>query len=129
MPSSNGKTQEERLAAIELPTNALSNAMIVQEYFQGRTDRNVSMLTDEVRELSEDVRSVSDSVRVLADTQSKIQGVLQTVIEHVQTLRDSMQNLADSQSSLQAALRSLTEQVDRFLRGQQKNGHGPQQQP
>lgn len=129
MPNQNGKTPEERLAALELPTNALSDAMIVQGYFQGRTERNVSMLTNEVRELSEDVRSVSDSVRVLADTQSKIQAVLQTVIEHVQTLTDSMQNLADSQSSVQAALRSLTEQIERLLRGQQKNGHGPQQQP
>ena len=127
MASPNGKTPEERLDALELRMNALSDAMIVQGYFQGRTERNMSMLTDEVRELSEDVRSLSDSVRVLADNQSKSQGVLQIIIEHVQTLTDSMQNLADNQSGIQAALRGLTEQVDRFLRGQQKNGHGPKQ--
>jgi translation initiation factor 2B subunit (eIF-2B alpha/beta/delta family) len=120
MPNPNGKTPEERLDALELRTNALSDAMIVQGYLQGRTERNVAELTDDVRELS-------NAVGVLADNQAKIQGVLQTVIEQVQTLSDSMQNLADNQSSVQAALQGLTEQIDRFLRGQQKNGHGPTQ--
>jgi ABC-type transporter Mla subunit MlaD len=118
MANASGKTPDERLDALEIRTNALSDAMIVQGYLQGRTERNLAELTEDVRDLTGGVHELSDAVRVLADNQSKVQAVLKTVTGNVQTL-------ADNQSSIQAALQGLTEQIDRFLRGQQKNGHGP----
>jgi methyl-accepting chemotaxis protein len=78
--------------------------MIVHGYLQGRLERNLAELTNDVHDLTE-------AVQALADNQSHTQAAIQI--------------LTDNQSNTQAALQSLIEQIDRFLRGQQKNGHGP----
>ncbi|HTV54643.1 MAG TPA: hypothetical protein VMI06_06990 [Terriglobia bacterium] len=106
MAEARGKTVEERLDAVEVRTNALSDAMIVQGYLQGRIERNLTELTHDVRDLTQDVRDIAEAVRALAENQSRTHTAIQ------------------NQSNTQAALQSLIEQIDRFLLGQQKNGHG-----
>jgi ABC-type transporter Mla subunit MlaD len=104
-----GKTPEERLDSVETRVNALNDAMIVQGYLQGRVERNLA-------ELSDEVRSLAEFARTLADHQAAMQAALQTLIGRVEVL-------TDNQATLQAALQGLTETVDRFIRGQQGNGH------
>jgi chromosome segregation ATPase len=106
-----GKTPEDRLDAVEARTNALSDAMIVQGYLQGRIERNLAELTNDVRDLTGDVRDLAEAAQALADNQSHTQAAIHA--------------LTANQSNTQAALQNLIEQIDRFLRGQQKNGQGP----
>jgi ABC-type transporter Mla subunit MlaD len=118
------KTPEERLSALEARTEALSDAMIVHGYLEARIERNLTELTDDVRDLSRITRALADgqahlqtAVQALADNQSHIQSAMQTI-------QAAVQALADNQSTLQAALQDLIKQIDRFLRGQQRDGHG-----
>jgi ABC-type transporter Mla subunit MlaD len=104
-----GKTPEDRLDVVETRVNALNDATIVQGYLQGRLERNLV-------ELSDEVRSLTEFTRTLADHQATIQAALQTLIGRVEVL-------TDNQATLHAALQGLTETVDRFIRGQQGNGH------
>ncbi len=96
MDSTSGKTPDERLDALEMRTNALSDAMIVQGYLEGRIERNLAELSDKENDLTDDVRILT--------------GITQT--------------LADNQSRIQTALEGLIAQIDRFVRGQPGNGHG-----
>jgi ABC-type transporter Mla subunit MlaD len=110
MANPSGKTPEERLDALEMRTSALSDAMIVQGYVEGRTERNLAELTEDVRDLTGEVRGLTRVVEVLANNQASPQSRIQAI--------------TDNQLQLQAALQGLIEQIDRLLRGERGNGHG-----
>ncbi len=102
MANPSGKTPEERLDALEMRTNALSDAVIVQGYLQGRIERNPAKLSDKLNALTNKVNDLSDNVHDLFRV---------------------TQLLADNQSHIQVAFEGLIGQIDRSIRSQQGNSH------
>ncbi len=66
---------------------------------------------------------LASTVRVLTDHQ-RILGEHQIRLGEIQFQVDAkIAALADNQATIQAALQALIAQIDRFIRGQQRNGH------
>ena len=57
------------------------------------------------------------------DRLDRIEAALEKVADGYVHLIESHQNLAARQAQTEAALQGLIAQIDRFLRGQQRNGH------
>jgi len=87
-------TLEERVALLEAKLGPLSDSILVHGIMQARTERNLADVSDRMKELAEN------------------QGVL-------------LKNQVDLQHALESmrlAVDSLILTVDRFIKGQQKNG-------
>ena len=87
-------TLEERVALLEAKLGPLSDSILVHGIMQARTERNLADVSDRMKELAES------------------QGVL---------LKNQV-DLQHSLESMRVAVDSLILTVDRFIKGQQKNG-------
>jgi len=87
-------TLEERVALLEAKLGPLSDSILVHGIMQARTERNLADVSDRMKELAEN------------------QGVL---------LKNQV-DLQHSLESMRVAVDSLILTVDRFIKGQQKNG-------
>ena len=87
-------TLKERVALLEAKLSPLSDSILVHGIMQARTERNLADVSDRMKELAEN------------------QGVL---------LKNQV-DLQHSLESMRVAVDSLILTVDRFIKGQQKNG-------
>ncbi|PYU94699.1 MAG: hypothetical protein DMG26_06795 [Acidobacteria bacterium] len=87
-------TLEERVALLEAKLGPLSDSILVHGIMQARTERNLADVSDRMKELAEN------------------QGVL---------LKNQV-DLQHALESMRVAVDSLILTVDRFIKGQQKNG-------
>ena len=104
----------------ETKLDQIADSLLVKswlvERFERRTEERFSNHEDRLDRIEAALEKLTDGhVRLIESHQS--------MIESHQTLIESHQNLATRQAQTEAALQSLIGQIDRFLRGQQRNGH------
>ena len=98
---------------------ALSDSVSVA---QARIERNLAETSENVRYFSGAVRNLADAQASLITTVQNLANTVAHLEDTVGHLEDIVKNLADNQTAMQASLQNLISQIDRFIRGQQKNG-------
>lgn len=91
---------------LEAKLNQIADSLLVQSRLVDRFERRT-----EERFANHDERL------------DRIEAALEKVTHGFGRLVESHQDLAARQAQTEAALQSLIKQIDRFLRGQQSNGH------
>jgi len=89
---------------------------------QARIERNSAETSENVRYLSGAVRNLADAQASLITTVQNLANTVAHLEDTVGHLEDIVKKLADNQTAMQASLQNLISQIDRFIRGQQKNG-------
>jgi phage shock protein A len=98
---------------LETKLNQIADSLLVQtrlvDRFERRTEERFANHEDRLDRIEAALEKVADGCVHL--------------IESHQSLVESHQDLATRQAQTEAALQGLIGQIDRFLRGQQRNGH------
>jgi hypothetical protein len=112
-PLPGGVATEERMNELEAKLNQIADSLLVQSQLVDRFERRTEeRLPNHEGRLD----------RVEAVLEKLTDGHVRLVESH-QRVIESHENLAARQAQTEAALQSLIGQIDRFLRGQQRNGH------
>jgi uncharacterized membrane protein YheB (UPF0754 family) len=105
---------------LETKLNQIADSLLVQTRLVDRFERR----TEERFAHHEDrLDRIGAVLEKLIDGHGRLIQSHQSMIESHQRLIESHQNLAARQAQTEAALQDLIGQIDRFLRGQQRNGH------
>jgi hypothetical protein len=105
---------------LEAKLNQIADSLLVQTQLVDRFERH----TEERLANHEDrLDRVGAVLEKLTDGHVRLIDSHQRMIESHQDLIESHQDLASRQAQTEVALQGLIKQIDRFLRGQQSNGH------
>ena len=91
---------------LETKLNQIADSLLVQSRLVDRFERRTE-----------------ERFAVHEDRMDRIEAALEKVTDGYVHLIESHQDLAARQAQTEAALQALIGQIDRFLRGQQRNGH------
>jgi uncharacterized protein YhaN len=105
-PLAGRRCDGERMNELETKLNQIADSLLVQSQLVDRFERR----TEE--------RFANHEDRL-----DRIEAALEKVSDGCLRLIESHQDLASRQAQTEAALQSLIGLIDRFLRGQQRNGH------
>ncbi len=112
---------------LEAKLNHIADSLLVQsqlvDRFERRTEERLANHEDRLDRVEAVLEKLTDGHVRLVESHQRMVESHQGMIESHQSLIESHQNLASRQAQTEAALQSLIEQIDRFLRGQQRNGH------
>jgi ABC-type transporter Mla subunit MlaD len=105
---------------LQTKLNQIADSLLVQsrlvDRFEGRTEERFAAHEDRLDRIEAALEKLVDAGR------STLNG-LDSLRLTVEVVADRQTVLADRQVQTEAALHGLIEQIDRFLRGQQSNGH------
>ena len=105
---------------LEAKLNQIADSLLVQsrlvDRFERRTEERLANHEDRLDRVGAVLEKLTDGHVRLIDSH-------QRMIESHQDLIESHQDLASRQAQTEVALQGLIKQIDRFLRGQQSNGH------
>jgi t-SNARE complex subunit (syntaxin) len=112
---------------LEAKLNQIADSLLVQsrlvDRFERRTEERFASHEDRLDRIEAALEKVTDGHVRLVESHQRMIESHQRMIESQQSLIESHQDLASRQAQTEAALQALIKQIDRFLRGQQSNGH------
>src|SRR5215471_13668740 len=112
---------------LETKLNQIADSLLVQsrlvDRFERRTEERLANHEERLDRIEAALEKVTDGHVLLIESHQSLIESHQSLIESHQSLIESHQTLAAGHAQTEAALQGLIRQIDRFLRGQQRNGH------
>jgi t-SNARE complex subunit (syntaxin) len=112
---------------LEAKLNQIADSLLVQsqlvDRFERRTEERFANHEDRLDRIEAALEKLTDGHVRLVESHQRMIESHQSMIGSHQSLIESHQDLAARQAQTEAALQALIAQIDRFLRGQQRNGH------
>lgn len=112
---------------LETKLNQIADSLVVQsrlvDRFERRTEERFANHEDRLDRIEAALEKLVESHQSMIGSHQRLIESNQGLIESHQRLIESHQELTARQAHTDAALQALIEQIDRFLRGQQRNGH------